>query len=257
MMDDTKGPIEEEQRFKAELEARGYLVLKHHDQRLIPDAHLYGIYYSSWSIFQPWAVDQQIDELVARMRAHGVMTLVSPDRIEMLRSSFNQTKGLEGEVWEAGVFQGGTARLLRQFMIREEKKVAIRLFDSYAGMPPTDDVRDIHKEGDFANTSVEAVRELVGDDKFVHYHKGFVPGTFKGLEKSKIRFFHIDLDLYDGIKTSCEFAYSRMPKGGIFLFDDYGFDTTPGARMAVDEFFADKPEAVFVLPTGQAIVHKL
>jgi O-methyltransferase len=257
MVDSLKGSEKDMLRQKKELEDKGYLVLKHYDKRNIPDGHLYGIYYSSWSIFQPWAIDAEIDALVARMRDRGVMTLVSPDRIEILRSAFNQTKSLVGEVWEAGVFQGGTARLLQQFMVREDTKVPLRLFDSYSGMPPTDDVRDIHKEGDFANTSLEAVRDLVGDDDFVHYHKGFVPSTFKGLGKSKIRLFHIDLDLYDGIKTSCEFAYERMPKGGIFLFDDYGFDTTPGARMAVDEFFADKPEAVFVLPTGQAIVHKL
>ena len=38
------------------------------------------------------------------------------------------------------------------------------------------------------------------------------------------------------------------------IFDDYGFPTCPGARQAVDEFFADKREVPFVLPTGQAVV---
>ena len=28
------------------------------------------------------------------------------------------------------------------------------------------------------------------------------------------------------------------------LFDDYGFATCPGARRAIDEFFADKPEPI-------------
>jgi O-methyltransferase len=41
------------------------------------------------------------------------------------------------------------------------------------------------------------------------------------------------------------------------LFDDYGFWSCPGARQAVDEFFADKPEAPFALPTGQALVARL
>jgi O-methyltransferase len=37
------------------------------------------------------------------------------------------------------------------------------------------------------------------------------------------------------------------------VFDDYGFPTCPGARKAVDEFFANKPETPIVLDTGQAI----
>jgi O-methyltransferase len=248
---------DKEEKSVKRLQDLGYLVLKNPPRQSIPDAHLYGRYYSSWSIFQPWAIDGDVQELVARMAERGVATLGSPDRIHILRNAYLQTRGLAGEVWEAGVFQGGTARILRQCIARDEQSTILRLFDSYEGMPPTDDVRDIHKEGDFANTSLEAVRDLVGDDDFVHYHKGYVPQTYEGLEGRPVRLFHIDLDLYDGIKRSCEFAYETMPKGGIFLFDDYGFDSTPGARMAVDEFFADKPEAVFVLPTGQAIVHKL
>ncbi len=38
------------------------------------------------------------------------------------------------------------------------------------------------------------------------------------------------------------------------LFDDYSFPTCPGARKAVDEFFSDKPEVPFDLPTGQCLV---
>jgi hypothetical protein len=45
-----------------------------------------------------------------------------------------------------------------------------------------------------------------------------------------------------------------MVKDGIMIFDDYGFDTCHGARQAVDEFFADKPEHAFYLPSGQCFV---
>jgi O-methyltransferase len=38
------------------------------------------------------------------------------------------------------------------------------------------------------------------------------------------------------------------------LFDDYGFDSCPGARKAVDEFFANKPEKPFYLPSEQRFV---
>jgi O-methyltransferase len=38
------------------------------------------------------------------------------------------------------------------------------------------------------------------------------------------------------------------------VFDDYGTPTCPGARLAVDEFFADKNENPLIIPTGQAVV---
>ena len=40
------------------------------------------------------------------------------------------------------------------------------------------------------------------------------------------------------------------------LFDDYGFESCPGAKQAVDEFFRDKAEKPLVLPTAQAIIFK-
>jgi O-methyltransferase len=40
------------------------------------------------------------------------------------------------------------------------------------------------------------------------------------------------------------------------LFDDYGFYTCPGAKMAVDEFFADKSEMPIYLLGGQCFVIK-
>jgi hypothetical protein len=41
------------------------------------------------------------------------------------------------------------------------------------------------------------------------------------------------------------------------VFDDYDFPSCPGARIAVDEFFFDKPEFPIVLPSGQCVVIKI
>jgi O-methyltransferase len=106
---------------------------------------------------------------------------------------------------------------------------------------------------DFRDTSLEAVMEFVGGNR-VEYHPGFIPDTFRGLEDRRFSFSHIDVDIYKSVWDCCEFVYPRTPAGGVMLFDDYGLPSCPGARAAVDEFFADKPEFPLVLRTGQAIV---
>jgi hypothetical protein len=42
----------------------------------------------------------------------------------------------------------------------------------------------------------------------------------------------------------------------VLLFDEYCEAVAHGEKLAVDEFFADKPEFPIALPTGQAIVLK-
>ncbi len=96
---------------------------------------------------------------------------------------------------------------------------------------------DIHREKDFSDTSVEAVSAFIGPEKWILYHDGLIPDTFKGLENAPFAFAHIDVD-------------TLVVPGGILVFDDYGFASCPGARVAVDAFFRDKPEIPFVLHSG-------
>lgn len=74
----------------------------------------------------------------------------------------------------------------------------------------------------------------------VHFHKGFIPFTFAGLEDSKISFSHIDLDLYQCYLDALNFIYPRMTSGGVIVFDDYAAPTCKGATLAVNEFFGEE-----------------
>jgi O-methyltransferase len=213
----------------------------------IPDRAFYR------GVFSPWLGYGEFGPLLQRMRG---VSLVSSERAWVLYSLMRQALALEGAVYEAGVFRGGTALLFAEVIRRSPGQRQLHLFDTFAGMPDTDPERDLHRAGDFAATDLASVQARVGNDDFIHYHPGFVPATFAGREDDRIAFAHVDLDIYRSILDACEFIYPRLVPGGFLVFDDYGFMSCPGARQAVDEFFADRPEVPLVLPTGQAVVFR-
>ena len=210
---------------------------------LVPRRELYQPYFAPW-------LSPEFAACFARLAPY---TLVPPERCFTLASLAIQASRLDGEVWECGVYRGGTAMLLAQLLASAGR--TLRLFDTFEGMPAVDSALDYHQAGDFAETSVEAVRSLVPGN-FVHIYKGLMPDTFRGLEGSRIALAHVDVDIYSSIMACCEFIYPRLCQGGIMVFDDYGVVTCPGARKAVDHYFADKSVVPLVLQTGQAVVFK-
>jgi O-methyltransferase len=204
-------------------------------------------------LFQPWRADPDFS---VRFEAIRHRTLVSPDRCHILQSLLRQSLLVPGDIWECGVYRGGTAALMAGLLRDWGSDKTLHLFDTYEGMPATDSSKDWHRQGDFQDTSLESVRSFVNDEARCRFHAGFIPQTFAGLEASTISFAHVDLDIYRSITDAATFIWPRLSVGGAMVFDDYGFPTCAGARMAVDDFFAHIGHVPLVLPTGQAIVIK-
>lgn len=183
-------------------------------------------------------------------------TLVSPDRCYILYTLLRQAIRIEGDVWECGVYKGGTAAMMAAILNDSCPSKRLYLFDTFEGMPVTDADKDWHKKGDFADTSLEAVTSYIGHGDLCVVRKGLIPATFTGLESAQIAFAHIDVDIYKSIIDCLQFIWPRLTFGGFIVFDDYGFPTCPGARSAVDEFFLQEACIPLCLPTGQALVFK-
>ncbi len=198
-----------------------------------------------------WETDRQFNLAMSKIP----FTLVDKQRCFMLYQFALQSLRCEGHVAEVGVYRGGTAKLFA--LLLEGSGKDLHLFDTFEGMPETDTEKDLHHKGDFSDTSLEGVKEIVGQDPHIHYYPGFFPATSGPIEAFKFCFVHIDVDIYRSVLDSCEFFYPRMATGGIMVFDDYGFESCPGAKRAVDEFFAARQERPWYLPTGQCVVVKL
>jgi len=174
-------------------------------------------------------------------RARQMNTLVDRFRLAKLYKYCSQTTG---EIWECGVYKGGTANALAGF------GRILRLFDTFEGMPEVSKYDNFHKKGDFADVNLADILNMAIVNNNVCVHSGLIPGTFKGLEDCKIGFAHIDVDIYQSVKDCIEFIVPRLAKDGIIVFDDYRVRTCKGTKKAIDEYFGNKIKRLW---TRQAV----
>jgi O-methyltransferase len=181
-------------------------------------------------------------------------TLVDEARAHMLFQLARHASNLDGHFAEIGVYRGGTAKLLAH--VADSAKRELHLFDTFAGMPETD-ARDLHVAGDFADTSLAQVQRFLAGHPSATFHPGEFPGTSDPVTDKRFSLVHVDVDIASSVEACCVFFYPRLVPGGVMVFDDYGFTSCPGAKLATDAFFADRPEPVLHLLTSQALIVKL
>jgi hypothetical protein len=166
-------------------------------------------------------------------------------------------EGIAGDVAELGVYKGNTAALLAKFA-RMAGKTAY-LFDTFQGFAETD-LRgvDAGKQIEFTDTSLDAVRALVGTDS-VEFVAGHFPDSTRGIPSDlSFSLLHLDCDLYAPMKAGLEYFYPRVVSHGFLVIHDYASLHWDGAERAVDEFLTDKPERVVPIPdmSGTAVIRK-
>jgi hypothetical protein len=164
-----------------------------------------------------------------------------------------------GDIAELGVYKGNTASLLAA--IARHRGCTAYLFDTFEGFNERDikGVDAAASASSFSDTSLVAVRALVGDDN-TRYLKGYFPDTLSAVPDGRsFCLVHIDCDLYEPIKNALEYFYPRLQPGGFLVVHDYSSPHWAGAEKAVDEFFADKPEPVLPLPdsAGSIVIRKM
>jgi hypothetical protein len=180
----------------------------------------------------------------------------SIDRKYTVNQLLQLIKNVPGDTAECGAYKGATSYLICAFIQQNGLTRTHHIFDSFEGLSkPKPEDGDHWKQGNL--TAAENIcRNNLSAFEFVKYYKGWIPDRFAEVKELHFSFVHIDVDLYQPTLDSVQFFYDRMHKGGIILCDDYGFVTCPGAKKAMDDFFAGKPESLIMLTTGQAFIIK-
>ena len=169
-------------------------------------------------------------------------------------------KNIEGDMAELGVHKGFTAKLIHHYM--PERK--FHLFDTFEGVTES----SVFKENDqtkysaatlrFTDTSLNGVKNYITQvNNNIQYYKGNFPKSIpKNFHALKFAFVHLDFDFFEATLEGLKFFYPRMNPMGLMVIHDY--NSWPGARMAVDDFFKNKKELPIPLPdkSGSVLIVK-
>jgi O-methyltransferase len=179
----------------------------------------------------------------------------SLDRKYVVRELLKLALRQPGDVAECVVFRGATAFVIAKAMAVSAPEKRLHLFDSFAGLSqPHGPDGQYWEAGALACSLAEVQTNLSTVRDRVIFYPGWIPQRFGDVANVRFCFVHVDVDLHQPTRDALAFFYPRLMPGGVLVCDDYGFETCPGARRAMDEFFATKAEPVLHLPTGQGVV---
>lgn len=177
----------------------------------------------------------------------------SLDRKYLVREMLGQIAHIPGDFVECGVYKGATAKIMAMAAGGTRR---VHLFDSWEGLSAPGPHDGTFWEATRFDLDMNVARSTLAGHDNCRFYQGWIPQRFADVADIAVAFLHIDVDLYDPTYASVAFFYPRLQPGALMICDDYGVTTCPGARKAIDDFLADKPERAALLPTGQALVLK-
>lgn len=208
-------------------------------------------------LYRPW-LDEEYDRYFIPEVVNN--TMLSRKKLYYLLHFLRHSLGVDGDVLEAGVGDGGSARLMLNCLLASRVKKKMWLLDTFAGYKRVDAVRDGRhvKENDCRCQNRDYVIRLMDNDTIdVNLIEGVIPATLGEVKAEAVAFAHIDVNLYEPTLAATEFCLKRMPRGGIVLFDDYNWPATYGHRMAIDEICAtENQDIISIAESTQAFLIK-
>ncbi|MSZ69993.1 MAG: hypothetical protein F2709_02370 [Actinobacteria bacterium] len=177
----------------------------------------------------------------------------SADRKFNLRNLMNLIKkDNEANLIEFGAYKGASALLMCEWA--NERNGSVYLLDSFKGLSEPGPKDGNYWQKSDLRATVEDVQKTLTHYSNFEIFPGYIPDSLKAIPEKVFDFAHFDLDLFQPTLDSLNYIYPRMSKGGVLVFDDYGFLSCPGVTSAVDQFFVDKQENVVEISSGQAFV---
>ena len=201
-------------------------------------------------------------ERVARVEP---FTMTSLDRRASLLGAIDHVvrHRIPGDIVECGVWRGGSMMLAAlALMARGDTSRDLWLYDTFEGMsePGAEDrsasgesaaaqlARTPRGEGVWCEAGLADVQANLASTGYpperVHFGQGKVETTIPATLPARVALLRLDTDWYESTRHELRHLYPLLSRHGVLVIDDYGH--WQGARQAVDEYFAARPEPVFL-----------
>lgn len=191
---------------------------------------------------------QREREIIADTRSKTRLLLTDPAAMNLLACA-RAARPLGAAFAEAGVFKGGSARLICE----QKGEAQLHLFDVFETLQPGGKAGSgevSHHFGDLHGRQDE-VERLLAPYRGVHFHVGLFPDTTAELEDLRFAFVHLDLDLPSSTLAALEYFHPRLVPGGILVADDYNDRFVKGC---LDGWFGARPDTLIEMPWSQLVV---
>jgi len=158
-------------------------------------------------------------------------------------------EGVPGDMFEAGVWRGGAAILMRGILAAYgDTQRQVWAADSFAGLPPprpdlypADAGDEFYKAEALAVSLPQVKRNFARfgllDDQ-VRFVEGYFHETLPKCEVERIAVLRLDGDMYESTIEALRALYDRVSPGGFIIIDDYG--CLASCRQAVADFQAER-----------------
>ena len=219
----------------------------------------YEIIRSEFPIYAPWTKDKDFKDLFKKIHSY---TYIDKYRLYELWQLVGETSNVPGALIEVGVWRGGSGAIISKKAELCGIKDTIYLCDTFRGVVKADPDKDnIYKGGEHKDTSKKLVTDLIENKlniRNVKILEGIFPNDTEHLiNDDRFRFCHIDVDVYNSAKDIVNWIWSKMPVGGIIVFDDYGHGGCFGITRFVEEERKKTDRIIFYNLNGHAVVVKI
>lgn len=155
-------------------------------------------------------------------------------------------------VAEAGTYRGRGLKAMLEIAKRVNVNVFASGLDSFEGLPALSETDRAEapknssylKRTLFSDTTKREVDAYLNEEFADNFElvEGFFEDTLRTLRDCKYAFVNLDCDLYSSHMDCMEYFYNRLLPGGVMFFDDYNSSQYPMAKLAIDNFLANRSE---------------